>query len=90
MNDQVKALLRKRVDRSIATLLGYKEKECDYYLPKEVSLDLRKKILDQLNDLYEICLDLMATVSDDSYTINEIYLQKIDEIYGVIIGEQVD
>ena len=87
MNDQVKALLAKRRDRSIAILLGYKERECDEFLPSAVRVELRKVVLDQINDFYELCLDLMASVDNDSVTLNELYLDKIDSIYESIARE---
>lgn len=73
-----KIILENRRNRVIATILGFKENEVDQYLPKDVSMALRKAILDQVNDLTNLAFDLMTP---DSVTINEAYLQKIDEIH---------
>ena len=84
MNEQVKAVLAKRRDRTIAILLGFKERECDYYLPSSVKQDLRKLVLDQINDFYELTLDLVNSLDNDSVTLNDAYLAKIDEIYNTV------
>jgi hypothetical protein len=78
-------LLRKRRDRAIAIVLGVKERECDAYLPPEVSAKLRKVILDQMNDLYDVCLDLLGSSDDGSVVLNELYQQKIDELYDRLV-----
>ena len=84
MNEQVKALLAKRRDRSIAIILGFKERECDTYLPPTIRQELRKVVLDQINDFYELALDLMASSEDTSIVFNQIFLDKIDEIYEIV------
>lgn len=84
MNEQIKTVLAKRRDRSIAILLGYKERECDNYLPQEVRVGLRKAILDQINDFYELSLDLLSSVDDGSVILNQIYIEKIEKIYEML------
>lgn len=79
-----KTFLGKRRDRAIATLLGFKERECDEYLPDDVSQKLRKEILDQINELCDIAFDLL---SSGSIGTNQIYLDKIDEIYEALVAE---
>lgn len=86
MDEAIKALLAKRRDRSIAIMLGFKERSCDQYLPLDIRVELRKVILDQINDFYELMLDLMNSVDDGSVTLNRAYLDKIDEIYANIAG----
>lgn len=58
-----KDLLAKRRDRAIATILGYKDDYCNEYLPEDVAEGLRKEILDQLNDFYDLCLDVLGSQS---------------------------
>lgn len=84
MNEQIKTLLAKRRDRSIAILLGYKERECDDHLPLHVRAGLRKAILDQINDFYELTLDLTNSLDDGSVALNQVYLDKIDEIHRTV------
>lgn len=84
MNEQIKALLGKRRDRSIAILLGYKEREVDTYLPPQVRSDLRKNVLDQINDFYDLALDVLNSLDSDAVVLNEEYLKRIDEIHRIV------
>jgi hypothetical protein len=77
-------LLRKRRDRAIAICLGLKEREVDQYLPPQVSARLRKVILDQMNDLYDTCLDLIGS-SEGTVVLNELYQRKIDDLYDMLV-----
>jgi hypothetical protein len=86
MSTDKSALLRKRRDRAIAIVLGLKEREVDSFLPPQVSLKLRKVILDQMNDLYDTCLDLLGSSDDGSVVLNEVYLRKIDDLHEVLVG----
>ena len=80
MNLAMKNALTKRKDRSIAILLGVKERELDKFLPEDVQRAYRKLVLDQVNDLYEFAIDLLNS-EEDGIIINQLYLDKIDEIY---------
>lgn len=75
-----KAFLGKRRDRAIATILGFKERECDEYLPDAVAARLRKEILDQVNELIDTAFDLLGS----GVGINQIYLDRIDEIHDAV------
>jgi len=72
-------VLARRRDRGIAIILGMKERECDKYLPKEISGKLRKVILDQFNEFYEICVDVMRSLDTGDVTLNEHYVERIEE-----------
>ena len=74
----LKEMLSKRKDRSIATILGYKDEQLDQYLPADVSVVFRKLILDQLNDLYDFSLDLLRSVEGGSVTINQEYVSRLE------------
>ena len=76
-----KVFLGKRRDRTIATLLGFKEREIDKFLPDDVSSRLRKEIMDQVNELVDTAFDLMSP------GINQDYLDRIDKIYEALIEE---
>lgn len=82
-----KTFLGKRRDRAIATLLGFKERECDPYLPDDVSQKLRKEILDQINELCDIAFDLLSAAGGPGA--NQLYLDKIDEIYDKLVAEAI-
>lgn len=84
MSDSTKELLKKRKDRTIATILGVKERECDPFLPAEASHALRKVVLDTINDFYDVCLDAINSASDDAedYVENAEYIRRrLDLIY---------
>lgn len=85
MDDAVRNILAKRRDRMIATILGAKEDICDEYLPQDASSEFRKIILDQVNDYYDLCSDLLRSVQPDSIVINEKFLDKLDEIHEVLV-----
>lgn len=75
-------LLAKRRDRAIAIILGVKERECDKHLPQEAKSKLRKVILDQTNEMYELCLDVMRSLDTGDVVLNEVYLDKLDEVHA--------
>lgn len=74
----LKDMLSRRKDRSIATILSYKDEQLDQYLPTEVSMAFRKLVLDQLNDLYDFSLDLLRSVEGGSVTINQAYVERLE------------
>ncbi len=56
--------LNRRKDRSIAIILGQKERDCDPHLPKDVSVRMRKIILDQINDLNDFAVDMIRSAEE--------------------------
>lgn len=79
-----KAFLGKRRDRAIATLLSFKERECDRHLPPDVSQRLRKEILDQINEVCDVAFDIIS----DDIIINEIIQDKLNLIYESVSGKE--
>lgn len=75
MNEKI--FLGKRRDRVIATILSFKERECDQFLPVDVSTSLRKLILDEVNDLCELAFDL---IEQDSVVINEEFMNRFEQL----------
>lgn len=73
-------VLGRRRNRAIATLLSFKERECDQYLPEALQKRLRTEILDQLNDFHDLALDVMKSLDDGSYTVNELWVEAIETI----------
>ena len=69
-------IVAKRRDRAIATILSFKEDEVDYYIDDELSSDLRKVVLDSINDVCNLAIDLL----DESSIVNELFLDRLDEI----------
>lgn len=72
-----RGFLGKRRDRAIATILSYKERECDDYLSDNVSQGLRKVILDQINDLCDLAFDML----NNDIILNDEFLDRLEAIY---------
>lgn len=79
MQTVVTDILARRRDRAIAILLGFKERECDKHLPRETQIKLRKVVLDQVNEMFELTVDIMKSLDDGERTLNEVYLQRLEE-----------
>jgi hypothetical protein len=77
-------ILKKRRDRTIAIILGIKEREVDQILVNHpeghrASHALRKVILDQVNDFYDIALDVASSSGADDYEFNpEVWSKRIE------------
>lgn len=86
MNQGTLDLLARRRDRTIAILLRAKENDCDLYLPADVSMRLRKVILDQVNEYHELACDLIKSLDRGDVVVNELWLQKVNEIHEAVVG----
>lgn len=78
-------LLSRRKDRALAIILRFKELDCDEHLPTQTRNALRKIILDQMNNYHDLAVDLIESASSDEFVVNELWLQKIDEIHSVVV-----
>jgi hypothetical protein len=81
MQTAVAEVLAKRRDRAIAICLGVKEREVDGYLPRPVQAKLRKVILDQFNEFYDLASDLLRSLDRDDIVLNEVYLDRIAALH---------
>lgn len=72
--------LRRRKDRACAIVLTVVDREVD----GEVKERIRKVVLDQINDLYNATIDVVRSLDTGTVVLNELYLQKLDEISGLI------
>ena len=87
-------ILKKRRDRSIAIILGVKEREIDPLLTQEpggnhASTLLRKVILDQVNDFCDLALDVASSGEAPKFEFNpDVWLRRIDgrldELQGAV------
>lgn len=82
MQQALTDLLAKRRDRAIAIILGVKERDCDSHLPPEARSKLRKVILDQINEFYEMAMDITRSLDTGDVTFNELYLEKLDALHS--------
>lgn len=81
MQDALEDLLKRRRDRAIAIVLSIKERECDSHLPREARAKLRKVVLDQFNEFYDLVLDIMSSLDQGDVVLNEEYLEKLDSVH---------
>lgn len=81
VNNVIEDLLAKRRDRAIAIILGVKERECDRFLSAEASAKLRKVVLDQMNESFDLVHDVLRSFDNGDVVLNEDYMRKLDEIY---------
>ena len=81
-------VLERRRNRSIAIILGVKERECDSYLPEGARQALRKVVLDQLNEYHDFIMDVFRSVdTSDEVVLNEHYLEKLDAIHDMLFNK---
>lgn len=78
--ERYEKIIGRQRDRSIASILDFKEKICDEFLPDDVRKNLRKHVLDNINDLANLALDLLDTS-------NDIYFSKLDDIHQWVQNE---
>jgi len=90
MQDSVKELLGRRKNRAIAIILTCKETECDSYLPDSASYRLRKVVLDQVNELHDLCVDVIESLDTDNVVLNEFWLKKIEAKLELIYRQTDD
>lgn len=81
-------MLAHRRDRAISIVLGLKEKECDTFLPRDVSQRLRKVVLDQVNDLVDFAMDLCKSLDTGEVVLNEDYLKKLDDVHEIVVNRR--
>lgn len=85
---QVIALVDRKKNRAIRAILGTKERDIDPYIDDETAVRFRKVVLDELNDLVEFVKDVLASSPEgQSMVVNDLYLQKIDDLHRHLLGE---
>lgn len=85
MQPGVKELIDKRCRRSIAVVLGVKEREVDRYLPPEVQVKLRKVLIDTFNDFSNVVWDVVESFEGTQVLVNDIWIEKLEEIYAAVV-----
>lgn len=85
-------ILKKRRDRSIAIILGIKEREVDPLLSPQpggpqASTLLRKVVLDQINDFCELALDVANSGEAPKFEFNpDVWMNRIDGRLAALQG----
>lgn len=77
-NTMAANLIATRGNRTTAVILSWLEDNAYQYLPEEVQRETRQMILDQINTFKDLSIDIVK--SDTAY-INQIWVEKLDQIY---------
>lgn len=72
--------VKKRRDRVLATILSYKEANVDRYLPQAERENLRRVILNNVNDFNDLVLDMLKATAEPQVEMNELYLEAIKKL----------
>jgi hypothetical protein len=85
MQAGVEELIEKQMKRTLAAILGMKDREIDPYLPADVSARFRSLVLEKMNDFQDVVVDIIEALDDDSVSLNEHWLAKIGEIHRATV-----
>lgn len=78
---QSQEFVKKRRDRVLATILSYKENNVDQYLPNQKARDdLRRVILNNVNDFNDLMLDILKAEPQGEVQINEYYVEALKRL----------
>lgn len=72
--------VKKRRDRVLATILSYKETNVDRYLPQAERENLRRVILNNVNDFNDLVLDMLKATAEPQVEMNQLYLDAIKSL----------
>lgn len=84
MERQTQRALEAQRNRAIATILDVKD-ACDPYLPRAMSRQLRKAVLDAVNDLHNNTL-LIVTAAEEGMSVNELIIDRVASHDDRIVG----
>lgn len=75
MDSRTQRALEAQKNRAIASILEVKD-ACDPHLPQPLSRQLRKAVLDSLNDLHKNSL-LIVAAAEEGMTVNELIIDRL-------------
>lgn len=85
-SEEVAELIRRRANRAIKAILTEKERVADDYLDHEDAEELRRTVLNEINDVASLASALVGSIADESREINELYLSMISDIHDRVCG----
>lgn len=88
MQPGVEEFLSRRLKKTIAEILGSKERDLDPYVPEELSRQFRKTVLDSLNRYHDVVVDAVDMVDTGTIVINEEYLTVLEDLRDYVYGEE--
>lgn len=84
MERETERALAAQRNRAIATILEVKD-ACDAYLPHAMSRQLRKAVLDAVNDLHNNTL-LIVSAAEEGMSVNELIIDRVASHDDRIVG----
>ncbi len=86
MQPPIEDILARRRDRTLSYLLGYKENEIDKHLPAEVRASFRRCIVKAIHEYHDLVIDVLSSVDQGQTVVNELYLDKLEDIRQLIVS----
>lgn len=84
---EVRDLIERRRSRAIKAILRAAETSLFPHVTQEAAVDFRRVVLDELNDLGEVALQVLASLANGN-ELNEHWLRLIEEMHGVIVAAE--
>lgn len=79
--EELNDAIERRSRRAVATILSFKEDECDRYLSDDTSAAFRKLILDQVNELADLSADCVKTAAAEAGVLNQAFVEALERIH---------
>lgn len=84
---ETRDILKRRQKRALATILAYKEQHIDAQLDPQSRTRLRKVILDEFNDYYNLVLDMLPTGTPPSTVDLKKLAAQVDDLHQAVCPE---
>lgn len=82
--DPVEVVIRRRANQALAAILDVKDDIG--YLTEEDAVDLRRVVLDEVNELVDLCLQLIRSLGiDQGMFVNLEIVEKLDAIHRAVV-----
>lgn len=83
---EVVAVVDRRRGRAIKAILRSAESTLFPLASKDVAADFRRVVLEELNDLTEVVLQLVGSITAGN-ELNEHWLRLVEEMHSVLVGD---
>ncbi len=85
MQPELVDLIDRRKRKAIKTILRVKDRVADPHLPSPAAEELRRTVLEEVNDLCDLFVDVIDRVADDRWMINGIVLERIEALHAALV-----
>lgn len=88
ISDEISHLIDERCKVALAAILTVKDREIDHRVPDDVSVELRRAVLREVNGFKEFVLEILASAQTHNLVLNQLWLddlsRKLDDIYDAV------